>query len=210
MSLIRKLRLWCPQPRKTVPINFVKISPLIVTVTVLTEILILLIAPIAYYSLLAPKPSYGINQEFPLTNKQIQASWPNLPTIQEIQNSSNGYGSVLNNSYTGSSIVNCTIVNVLYFGSFSFNGTVPIMPSTRYDIFLDEGNTSWSKGVDVWIQVPPIYLTTNHPPPIPAIQNGFLDTGLPTAYVTIAAVAIVATLLAGTTYLLRYKKVNSA
>jgi len=67
MSLLRKLRRWCPQPRKTVPVNFVKISPLVVTVAVLAEILILLIAPITYYALLAPKPSYGFNQKFPLT-----------------------------------------------------------------------------------------------------------------------------------------------
>ena len=189
-----------------VPVHLVKITPLIVTVAVLAEILILLIAPITYYALLAPKPNYDFNQKFPLTNNQIQASWPNLPTVQEIQSSGNGYGMVLNNSITGSNIVNCTVVNRFIFGSVSFNGTTPVPPPLKvYDIFLDEGNTSWSKGVDVWIQVPPTYLETSHPPTIPEIQVGFLNTGVPTTYISIVAIVIIVTTLSGMSYLLHKK-----
>jgi hypothetical protein len=200
----RDFRDWCPQPRETSRGNIVKISPVMVTAVVLAEILFLLIAPITYYALLVPKPSYGFDKEFPLTNTQVKASWPSLPTAQEIESTNVGYGEVLNNSYTGSSIVNCTVVNPIYFGSFG-NATAADMPSPRYDIYLCEGNTSWSKGVDVWIQVPETYLiNTSNPPPIPA-QGGFLGTALPAAYVPIAAIAIIITLLAGMSYLFHKK-----
>jgi hypothetical protein len=105
-----------------------------------------------------------------LTNSQIKAAWPNLPTAEEIENNAkNGgieYGEVVNNSITGSTIVNSTVLNPISFGSVA----IPKM----YDIFLYEGNTSWSQGAPVWIEVPETYLATSHPPSIPSVQVGYL------------------------------------
>ncbi len=63
-----------------------------------------------------------------------------------------------------------------------------------------------------WVSVDQEYLATNNPPYVLSShmylteQVGFLGTCLPTAYVIIAVIAIVATLAAGITYLVLHKK----
>ena len=73
-------------------------------------------------------------------------------------------------------------------------GLIPI----GYDIWLQYNGT--------WIEAPNSYLATNNPPPIPTLHSGFLGTGLPTEYFTLAVIAIVATSAAGTSYLRLNKK----
>ena len=198
MSILRKLRRWCPQPRNTVQVNFAKINPLIITVAVLAEILLLLIAPITYYALLAPKPSYGFNQEFPLTNSQIKAAWPNLPTAQELENNQN-LSPIGGLAYV--KIVNYTVVNpFLIFTDFNDSS----LPNPMYCIYLYYSSST--TGAAGWVPVPQTYLATNHPPQIPSAHTGFLGSGLPTEYVAMAITAIVATSAAGTTYLRKNKK----
>ena len=69
-----------------------------------------------------------------------------------------------------------------------------------YDIWLQYNSTCW-------IEVPQTLLNlSSHVPQIPSNTSQFLGTGLPTAYVAIAAVVIVSTLVAGTTFLLMHKK----
>ena len=199
MAILKKLRSWCPQPRNTGPVNFAKINPLIVTVAVLAEILLLLLAPITYYALLVPKASYGFNQEFPLTNSQIKAAWPNLPTVQQLVNDQN---IVLVGGLAYDKIVNYTVVNPLLIFS-DFNDSSYSVPNPLYYIYLYYSNST--TGAGGWVLVPQTYLATNHPPQIPSPDAGFLGTKLSTSYVTIATIATLVTLLAGIGYLLHKK-----
>ena len=90
---LKDFRDWCPQPKKNGSGNFVKISPVILMVALLAEILILFVAPITYYALLVPKPTNSyVYQDFPLTNSQIKAAWPNLPTASQIVQDGYRYG----------------------------------------------------------------------------------------------------------------------
>ena len=170
MSILRKLRRWCPQPRNPVPVNFAKINPIILTVAVLAEILLLLIAPITYYALLVPKSSYGFNQEFPLTNSQIKAAWPNLPTAQELMNNQN-LSPVGGLAYD--KIVNYTVVNpFLIFTGFNDSS----LPNPMYYIYVYYSNST--TGAAGWLLIPQTDLATNHPPQIPLPRSGFLRHAL--------------------------------
>ena len=84
MSILRKLRRWCPQPKTPTPANFARLSTPIIAGVLFVEIVALLIAPMAYFALFPPTVNYGVGQTFPLSNSQIEASWPNLPTANQI------------------------------------------------------------------------------------------------------------------------------
>ncbi len=191
MNILRKIRRWCPQPKTPATANFARLSTPIIAGVLFVEIVALLIAPMAYFALFPPTVNYGVGQTFPLSNSQIAASWPNLPTANQIAKGgylSAGPGAI-------SSVFNATVLNMpdYYHGGFW-----PV----SYDIWLQYNGT--------WIEVPNSYLATNNPPPIPMLHSGFLGTGLPTEYFTIAVIAIVATSVAGTTYLrIKRKKVYS-
>jgi hypothetical protein len=216
----RNLRNWCPQPSKPFPINFLKVSQLIVTVAVLAEILILLVAPITYYALLVPKPSnVYVQQQYPLTNSQIRAAWPSLPTAQEIVNSG-VYGFINTADYTIGSNSTATQIYLIskphWWDNSSVTLTIENETETNipdmlhgglipryYQIYLQLNNT-------IWINVPENDLANPvHQPSLPSVRNsGFVGTGLPTSYIVVAVTAIIVTLLAGIGYLL-YKRGRS-
>jgi len=158
-------------------------------VVLFIEIVSLLIVPIAYYALFPPPVNYGEDQTFALTNSQIAASWPNLPTANQIAQSGITY--VTAGPGASSSVINTTELNL---PDYYHGGLI----SVDYEIWLQYNGS--------WIQVPNAYLATNNPPPIPALHTGFLGTGLPTEYFTLAVIAIVATFAVGTTYLRLNKK----
>lgn len=190
MSNRRKIRLWCPQPtQKSLPTNFAK-SPAILAALAFVEVIALLIAPMAYYALLAPKPSYDVNQTFPLTNSQIKAAWPNLPTAQELVNS--GMTPVGGLAYSEEK--NCSVINPFFING-GFNGSQFTLTNPEYNIFLYYRNSSTA--AQGWIEIPSSDLTTSHPPQLPPAESGFLGTDLPMWYVAFALAAIVVTLLAG-------------
>ena len=192
MNLIKRLRRWCPEPKGHFSTNFTRLSKPVVAGVLFAEIVALLIAPMAYYALFPPKVDYGLMQTFPLTNSQIAASWPNLPTANQIAQSgvylTAGPGAT-------SSVKNCTVLNM---PDFYHGGLIPV----GYDIWLQYNGT--------WLQVPNAYLATNNPPPVPPLRSGFLGTGLPTIYVVLAIVVIVMTLATGVSYLNFQRKKNLA
>jgi hypothetical protein len=167
----------------------------------------------AYCALLVPKNIVvAPDQTLPLTNSQIKAAWPNLPTAQEIVNSANGtYGYALIDSsmptfdqvknYTWISPVNA--IPHTYPAGLFVTRLVPV----EYNIWLQLNDTTWVSPDSSYLAA-----TTNNPPySLPSSlylteQVGFLGSGLPTAYVVIAVIAIVGTLAAGTTYLILHKK----
>lgn len=193
MNLIKRLRRWCPEPKGHFSTNFTRLSKPVVAGVLFAEIVALLIAPIAYYALFPPKAIYGVNQTFPLTNSQIVASWPNLPTADQIANSGEVY--VTAGPGAISAVKNCTAVNL---PNYYNGGLIPV----GYDIWLQYNGT--------WMQVPNAYLATDNPPPIPTMRSGFLGTGLPTVYVVVAIVVIVTTLATGASYLNFQRKKNLA
>ncbi len=75
----------------------------------------------------------------------------------------------------------------------------------EYHIWLRYNETTW-------VDVAPKYLATDNPPyalPSPTVEQvGFLNTGLPTMYVAFAVIAVLATLAAGTTYLLIHRQIR--
>jgi hypothetical protein len=153
-----------------------------------------------YSTLLIPKamaePPFHANtfkaQTLPLTDSQIRASWPHLPTAQEVEDNNYSY---LSTSFA-SLAQNAT--------TFSLNDAYSSPPGAfiTYNIWLQLNSTTW-------IQVPYHYLATSNPPYPQYIQvqyRGFLGTGLPTTYVAIAIAIIIVTLLAGMSYLLHKKR----
>jgi hypothetical protein len=210
MSILRKLRRWCPQPKTRVPTNLAKLSTPIFAGALLAEILILLIAPMAYCALLLPKNIVvAPDQTLPLTNSQIKAAWPNLPTAQEIVNrsygnSSYGYGLIDSSMPTFDQVKNYTWISPVnaiphtYPSGMFVTRLVPV----EFNIWLQLNDTTWVSPDSSYLAA-----TTNNPPySLPSSlyineKGGFLGTGLPTEYVIIAVIAIVATSAAGTTYL---------
>lgn len=195
MSILRKLRRWCPQPKTRVPANFARLSTSILIGAVLVEIVALLIAPMAYFALFPPHVNYGY-QTFPLSNSQIAASWPNLPTANQIVQSA-GYLGIGGAAFP---VKNYTQTGFFIDGGFWLSawGPPPTVNPFTYVIWLQCNGT--------WIRVPANYLATNNPPSIPAVQPSFLGTGLPTTYAILVVISIVATLTVGTTYLILHKK----
>ncbi len=196
----------------TTPTSHVRISRSILVSALVAEILLLLIIPITYFALFAPKPPINLNQEFPLSNEEIKTAWPNLPTAQQIVNSGmyasfdtreyivspNSDSSHIyltskphywDNTSIGFTIQNTTATNT---PNFLFGGLNPRL----YHIFLQFNDT-------VWVEIPQTYLTdTSHSPLLPSDQQeGFLGTGLPTIYAVIAVAVVAATTIAGLCYL---------
>jgi hypothetical protein len=169
-----------------------KLKPIIASI-LLAEIIALLLAPMAYYALFVPKSisTYGIMQTFPLTNSQIKAAWPNLPTAQQIIAS----GQVDYSNGNVMHIENCTMLNLPNYLS---GGVIPVV----YDIFLLYNSTA-----NIWIEVPYNYLATTHPPSIPSQQQGgFLGTRLPTEYGIVAVTVIAVTVAASAGYIFSRRK----
>jgi hypothetical protein len=167
--------------------NLAKLSSPIIAGVLFAEIVALLIAPIAYFALFPPPANYGLDQTFPLTNSQIAASWPNLPTANQVASIPHGF--VLAETFPN--VKNQTVVNI---PNLLHGGLVPV----EYNIWLEYNDT--------WIQIPYDLLATNNPPPIPSQHSGFLGTGLPVAYVGIAVAAIAASAGVGVSYLLMAKR----
>jgi hypothetical protein len=172
------------------------------------EIVALLIAPMVYCALLLPKNIVvAPDQTLPLTNSQIKAAWPNLPTAQEIVNSANGtYGySLIDSSMpTFNQVKNYTWISPenaiphTYPAGVFVTKLVPV----EFNIWLQLNDTTWVSPDSSYLAA-----TTNNPPySLPSSlyineQGGFLGIGLPTVYVIIAVIAIMATLTAGFAYL---------
>lgn len=217
MNILRKLRKWCPQPKTAFPTHLARLTTPLFACALLAEILVLLMAPIAYYALLLPKNgTVAPDQTLPLTNAQIKAAWPNLPTAQKIVNhqyengSSYGY-SLINssmmqnldqvNNYTWISPVNAIPHN--YPPSIFVTRLTPL----EYHIWLQLNDTTWVSPDSNYLAE-----STNNPPyslptsPYLTERGGFLGTGLPTEYVIVAVIAIGATLTVGATYLRLQKK----
>ncbi len=167
------------------------------------EILLLLIVPIAYYTLLAPKPQMGNMEKYPLTNEQIRASWPNLPTADEIIK--NGIVLIIPNLtpdavYYSNWDSNLTVQAA--YGSV-MNATVLNMPNYLKGGLIPKGYEIWLQYNDEWIKVPNKYLTTDNPPMIPSEQASFLGSGLPLEYIIIALLVIVTTAIVGINLIVR-------
>ncbi len=217
LAMRKRLLEWCPQPKNTIPTSHVRISKSILVSALAAEILLLLIIPITYFALFAPKPPINLNQEFPLSNEEIKSAWPNLPTAQQIVNtgmyacfdtreylvSPNSDASHIyltskphywDNTSISFNIQNTTATNT---PDFLFGGLTPRV----YHIFLQFNDT-------VWVEVPQTYLTdTSHPPSLPLDQqHGFLGTGLPASYTVFAVVVVVATALACIGYVVSTRK----
>ncbi len=208
MRFLKKILSWCPQPKYLVPANFARLSTPIFAGALLVEIVILLIVPMAYYALLVPKNiAVAPDQTLPLTDSQIKAAWPNLPTAQEIVNGSFSYSLIDSRmptfdhvkSYTWISPVNAIPRN--YPPGVFVTRLVPV----EYFIWLKLNNTTW---VSVDLQ----YFATNNPPyslPSPLYRTeevGFLGTGLPAEYVVVTALVIIGTFAAGVARLLVFRK----
>jgi hypothetical protein len=193
MSILRKLRRWCPQPQRKLPTYAVTMGPRLLAFAVLAEILVLLIAPLTYYALLAPKPTilvYGEGKEVLLTKSQITASWPNLPTGDQIEQNG-GYYNIFNDSTPPPPLINCTRLNMPAF--WGWPSHVPKV----YDVWVQDSNGSW-------ILVPDQYLATDNPPPMP--PDGFMGTDLSTIYVIVAIITVAVSSVAGVSYLLHNRK----
>jgi hypothetical protein len=218
MSILRKLRKWCPQPKTRVPANLARLSTPIFAASLLAEILILLIVPMAYFALFVPKNIVVTDQvlpdeTLPLTNSQIKTAWPNLPTAQEIVNGSWGYSSIDSSMLGFDDVKNYTWISPVNAIQRNYPSPTPMFVTrlvpVEYFIYEKLNDTTW-------VSVDSEYLaaTTNHPPyslPSPLFYSytkevGFLGTGLPTAYVLAAVIAIAATVTTGTTYLILHKK----
>jgi hypothetical protein len=223
MEILRKLRRWCPQPKTLVPANFARLSAPIFAVALIAEILILLIVPIAYYALFVPKNIVVTDQvlpdeTLPLTNSQIKAAWPNLPTAQEIVNrsygnSSYGYSSIDSSMLGFDNVKNYTWISPVNAIPRNYPSPTPMFVTrlvpVEYFIYEKLNDTTW-----VFADSEYLAATTNHPPyslPSPLYYTytkevGFLGTGLPTDYVLAAVIAIAATVTTGSTYLILHKK----
>lgn len=206
MKSLRKLLRWCPQPKTIVPANFAKLSTPIVACVLIAEIIFLLIVPMTYYALLVPKNVViAPDQTLPLTDSQIKAAWPNLPTAQQIFEKG-GCEVVSSNTPAFNDVKNHTWispVNAIATASppQSTHVFVTRLIPVEYFIWLQLNSTTW---VCPDMQ----YLATNNPPyvlssPYYTEQVGFLGSGLTTAYVIIVTIVIIVTLAIGTSYLLR-------
>jgi hypothetical protein len=209
MNILKRLRNWCPQPKYPVQVNFTKLSKPILAFTLLAELIGLLIVPMAYSALLVPKNVIvRPDQPLPLTDSQIKAAWPNLPTAQQIFKNG-GCELVNSNTPAFNDVKNHTWispVNAIPRASPSPSTHVFVtrLIPVEYFIWLQLNSTTWiSPGQQ--------YLATNNPPyvlssPYYTEQVGFLGTGLTTAYVIVAIIVIMSTLAIGTSYILRKRR----
>ncbi len=218
MSILRKLRRWCPKPKTQVPVTFARLSIPVIAGVLLAEILILLIIPMAYCALFVPKNIVVTDQvlpdqTLPLTNSQIEAAWPNLSTAQEIVNGSWGYSLIDSRMPSFDNVKNYTWISPVNAIQRNYTSPTPMFVTrlvpVEYFIYEKLNDTTW-------VSVDSQYLatTTNNPPyslPSPLYYSytkeaGFLGTGLPTTYVIVAVIAVAATVTTGATYLILQKK----
>jgi hypothetical protein len=210
MSILKKIRRWCPQPKTPVATNFTRMSAPIIGGVLLVEFIFLLIIPIAYCALLVPKQIVAApDQTLPLTNSQIEAAWPNLPTAQEVVNGGKGYSSIDSSMAGFDQVKNYTWISPVNAIPRTYPSGVLVTRLVPVEYFI------WLKLNDTtWVSVDPPYLATNNPPyslPSPAYwteQVGFLGTGLPTQYFIVATAALLTTLAIGAGYLLRKKQLS--
>jgi hypothetical protein len=217
-NALKKLYRWRPQPKTCVPVNLARLSATIFAGVLLVEILILLIIPMAYFAILVPKDIVVTDQvlpdlTLPLTKSQIEAAWPNLPSAQEIVNAHWGY-SMIDSSMPGfNDVKNYTWISPVNAIQHNYTSPTPMFVTrlvpVEYFIYEKLNDTTW-------VSVDSQYLatTTNNPPyslPSPLYYSytkeaGFLGTGLPTAYVLVAVIAVAATVTTGATYFIFHKK----
>lgn len=149
------------------------------------------------------------DQTLPLTNAQIKASWPNLPTAKEIVNGSYGYSSIDSSMASFDQVKNYTWISPVNAipQTYPVGGFVTRLVPVEYNIWLKLNDTTW-------VSVDSSYLenSTNNPPyALPSSlyvteRVGFLGTGLPSEYVIIATAVIAVTSLVGVIYLFHNKK----
>lgn len=186
-----------------------------VVVFVVLEIILLLVAPLAYFTFLTPKPEpkLALFKSYPLTDNQIRAAWPNLPTAQEIIKSGM-YSSVDTNEYIVGSNSTTNMIFLLnkprwwdnssYISCIIQNETVTNIPNTLrggiipvvYRIYVPLNTT-------VWVEVPQTYLRDSSHPPASSSDgtDGFLGTDMPTTYGLAAVSIILVTIALGSCYL---------
>lgn len=183
---------WCPQPPKKVDkklSRYSQVSPRLLALVILAEIITLLVAPLTYYALLAPSTlRYDEGQEVALTDEQIRKAWPNLPSGDAIKNGSIPYVCYLGT--LGPILENRTRINMpANFGV----SKVPI----AYLIYVQDS-------VGSWVEVPTQYLNTSNPPELQ--QNNVASNNLPITCVIITATVALVTLAIGSSYLLMRRK----
>ncbi len=181
----------------------------IIIVLVLSEVILLLATPLAYFTLLAPESESIPRGSYPLSDNQIRESWPNLPSAQEYVDSGD-YTSidtkgwiVLPNSTANKIYLqspprywdNCTGTRVIE------NATEINVPSSLssipryYRIYLQLNET-------IWVLVPqPDLLDTVNPPKLPQESDGFLGTNMPQGYGYAAVATIALTIASGGAFL---------
>jgi hypothetical protein len=210
MTILKKLQRWCTQPPKTqLPTNISRLSTPVIASVILVEIIALLIAPIAYYAIFVPKQYIaGPDQTLPLTDEQIRAAWPNLPTAQQIVNSKTIYVAVDSSMPTYSQVRNYTWVSPVNAipRDYPQEGFVTRLVPVEYNIWVPLDNTTY-------VSVGSSYLSTDNPPyDVAAFLQvepaGFLGTGLPVTYALAAIVIILVTLTAGLGYLLHKRNLK--
>lgn len=206
MNPLKKLKQLCPRSKAPIRIDAKRLSVPIIAIVVVAEIMLLLVAPLAYFAAVAPKPEVTPNlssQTYPLTESQIEKAWPNLPTAQQLVNSGQYAAVDLNdlivsknstatklylqsipNWWDNSSSLSWILQNETQTNLPGSYGLVPV----AYQIYLQLNST-------MWIQVPQTLLNhSSHPPTIPSrgqpeANNGFLGTNMPATY-GYAAVAV--------------------
>ena len=190
----------------------------VISVLVISEILLLLVAPLTYYASLPPSPLKYAEGPFPLSDAQIRKSWPDLPTAQEIVDTGKYamfdgtgwrvlpnstatkiyYQSIPNwwdkeNTTLTTLIENCTKTNVP-----SSMGLIPL----EYNIYLQLNNSAkW-----VMVEYPMLNNSTNPPYTPLASNNGFLGTNMPTNHGLAATTVISITIAIGACYVLYVKQ----
>lgn len=203
MNILNKIRRWCPQPKNFTSKHFAKLSSPVLAGVIIVEIILLILIPVSYYTLIIPKSiTTGTDQTYPLTNDQISAAWPNLPTAKEIVENGT-YTSINSSMPTFCQVENYTSMHPIYTDTQNSSDGITLKSSPiEYHIWLQLNDTTW---VNVGSQ----YLSTDYPPytlPSPSVdENCFLGTGLPLTYIALAIVVIVITLTAGLSYILHKK-----
>ncbi|NLE05084.1 MAG: hypothetical protein GX638_09840 [Crenarchaeota archaeon] len=192
-KIIKKVN-WCPHPQKNIGKPFhtslFRFSPRILAFIVVAELLLLLIAPMTYYALLAPNSLISEQREIKLTDSQIMKAWPNLPSGDQIKNCNVPYFNFSSTLAPLTIVQNRTRINMLAnFGLVK----IPI----AYCIYVQDSNGSW-------IKVPQEYLNTDNPPEIQSA--GFMGTDLSNDYVILAFITIIITIMIGTNYIIFHKK----
>jgi hypothetical protein len=126
----------------------------------------------AYYALFVPKNIVVTDQVLPdqilpLTNCQIEAAWPNLPTAQEIVNGSWGY-SLIDSSMPGfNNVKNYTWISPVNAIQRNYPSPTPMFVTrlvpVEYFIYEKLNDTTWYLWTHSTWQRQPIILHTPCP-----------------------------------------------